>query len=153
MIPTEAIAIVRAWMEPQLQEGVDCPCCDRLTRIYRRNLNSGMVRFLIDFYKRHGTRQVSIAQYHVADRQRARHQEYEKLPHWGLIERTDDSPHLWGITRLGVFFVTGQVSVYKYIWLKHGDICVQRSAEQIGIRQAIGAKFNYDELMAKETIQ
>lgn len=145
--PDVEIEVVKNWMDSYLKEGIDCPCCGRFTKIYRRNLNSGMVRFLIDFYKRHGTNPVSIANYHVTDQQHAYHQEYEKLPHWGLLMHDDSTPRRWWVTQLGCQFIHGQTTVPKYVWLKHG-VCVHKSGEQITIKKAIGTKFDYDELMA-----
>jgi len=142
-----AIEIVKQWMAPQLKEGIDCPCCGRFTKVYQRNLNSGMVRFLIDFYNRHGTNRVSIANYHVTDQQHAHHQEYEKLPKWGLMAHDNSNPRLWWLTELGCKFVNNQATVNKYIRLKHG-ILVGHSIEQVSVKQAIGTKFDYDELMA-----
>ncbi len=149
MKPYEAIEFVKDWMEPQLKDGVDCPCCGRFTKVYRRNLNSGMVRFLMDFYNRHGTNRVSIANYHVTDQQHAHHQEYEKLPHWGLLEHDNSIPRRWWIKKLGRQFINGQVTVNKYVWLKHG-VCVDKSIGQISIKQAIGNKFSYEKLMSSE---
>jgi len=148
----ESVEFVRNWMKPQLKEGVECPCCGRFTKIYRRNINNGMVRFLVDFYKRHGTDQVIIANYSVTDQQHAHHQEYEKLPHWGLLDHDNSTPRKWWITKLGCEFVNNQVHVRKYIWLKHG-VCVGQSGELVGIKKAAGAHFNYDELMAADEIR
>ena len=147
MKPDREIEIVRAWMAPQLEQGTSCPCCDRFTKIYKRKFNSGMACFLIDFYKKYGTSAVNMSDHHPVDQQRAHHQEYEKLPHWGLLTRTDSSPHLWSVTPLGVLFLRGETGISKWVWLKHG-VCVQKSKDKINIRQALGSKFDYKELMA-----
>jgi hypothetical protein len=92
-----------------------------------------------------------------------------KLAHWGLLdalsgERPDGCKHngFYKITPLGIQFVRREVQVPKYIFLYNQtvygfsngsdrpmDLEVKR--EMTDIREALGRKFNYAELMGLDT--
>jgi hypothetical protein len=52
------LADAQKWLAERVKGGARCPCCNQFTKVYRRQINSGMARSLIAMYL-HGP-QVSI---------------------------------------------------------------------------------------------
>jgi hypothetical protein len=128
-------------------DGITCPTCDQYAKVYRRNINSGMARSLILLY-RQGPGFV-----HVPTAIGARSREEGKLAYWGLAEEEhvvrEDGGRAgwWRITSLGVQFVLGRVSVQKYALVYNGRV-LEHDGPPWTIRDALGKRFNYAELMA-----
>ena len=50
---------------------------------------------------------------------------FQKLRYWGLVEKVGDKDSkggLWRITENGMAFVSGELSVPKFVWTYRGDI-------------------------------
>lgn len=137
--------------------GVDCPCCGQLVKIYKRKLNSTMARALVLIYQYfeippsyreewfHGP---SHSVWSTSGGDAA------KLRHWGLIEgrpgeRPDGSTHtgFFRITDKGRDFVLGMVRVPQHVLLFNQNR-FGFSFETTNIYEALGDKFNYNELMS-----
>jgi len=84
--------------------------------------------------------------------------EYSKLSYWGLIEgkpnEDDDTKRdsgFWRITPLGIDFVNGKCSTCRHVFLynkkRYGS-----SDETTTIKEALGDKFDYAELMGYPSI-
>lgn len=142
-----------------LDEGSECPCCGRYTKRYKRKLNCGMAWMLIRIFKkcRHsGSRVLHVADSFLDEKKNAVAQEYSKLRFWGLllpvesddpkVQREQTGSGLWRLTDEGVAFVTGQITVPKHVFLVNGK-CEGFSGDSVTIKQCLGSKFNYDELM------
>ena len=39
------------WLRARIAKGATCPLCHKYAKLYKRKLNSGMAKFLLDFYK------------------------------------------------------------------------------------------------------
>lgn len=82
-----------------------------------------------------------------------KNREYNKLRYWGLLDLHDIDPDantpytgLWRITPLGLQFVRGEVEVPEAVFIYDGR--KMRSSETTTtLKQALGSKFNYAELM------
>jgi hypothetical protein len=77
------------------------------------------------------------------------------LRHWGLLEQEPnadptkkDSGNV-RITELGCQFVLGKVSVPKGLY-QYNDAVERFTEETTTCREALGQKFNYDDLMSGE---
>lgn len=157
----ETLQEARDRLKENLRDGIICPCCGQLAKIYKRKLNSGMARSLINFYKRslekpgwfHALKDFQFetqgSKYICGD--------YSKLAFWGLIEeggdtKDDGNPNagFYRITKLGVDFVLGKIPVNRYVYLFNGNqVHVEDEDQQeIKIHEALADGFNYDELMA-----
>lgn len=160
----------RELFEKASKEAVACPCCSRLVRIYRRKFNRGMALALVYIYKEH------LAQYSGPKVAREMNEEdrnwihvdrllvlkkaptgvrgdYHKLRHFGLLEhalekRADGSNRngYWRITQNGVLFVEDALKVATFAIFYNQELLALDGAN-IGIREALGKKFNYEELM------
>lgn len=148
---------VRAWLSSVFDSGAPCPCCDQLVKLYQRKLPAPTARALIVVYQESEEGFVHLPSL-VA----------EKLPwlagqggyagtmarHWALIEgmpaQRDDGSDRTGMYRLtmrGRLFVRGLVAIPKYALL-YNDELLGHVGPDVFIREALGHKFDYDELMA-----
>lgn len=149
----------RSLVKANIDKGIRCPCCTQFAKVYKRKLNSAMARSLI--YLSH---RVSIDEWvHIPSLLGAHHnawimrsREWPKLCYWGLLESKGDEVREDGSNRVGIYrltelgsrFVVGAARVPKYIYLFNNRILASRSCnETVNIGEAIGSKFNYEELM------
>ena len=145
-----------------LDEGTTCPCCGRYAKRYKRRIHAGMARVLVQLY--HLTRTGSWADYRkacVVDG-KIMGRDFTILRYWGLVEQlADGGPDLsgipgeiaegsgsglWRITALGQQFVNGRCTVPRWVEV-FNDQPGAMATEQITVQQALGKKFNYEELM------
>jgi hypothetical protein len=144
----EARAIVRN----NLDDGIQCPCCDQFCKRYRRKLNSQMARWLIWLYRRaSGSEWVTVRESPV------RGGDYAKLALWGLVEQksnddeTKRTSGVWRITKLGRDFVDGHRFIPSHVMLYNNTIHGWSRACTT-IRHALGERFDYAELMGQRDI-
>lgn len=150
----------KEFLKANWKEGVSCPCCKQLVKLYRRNLNSGMAWTLIQVYletKRSIADRVipALMWIHVKDflRANAMHNghDWTLLQHWGLLEERKTDSGLpnsgrWRITDNGNRFVEMKLTVPKYLNFYNSKVW-GGSDKMINIKQALGTKFNYQDLI------
>lgn len=145
---TNAVAAVRSHVMHNLDKGVTCPGCHQHAQAYKRKLNAGQAKSLIDMYRAGGKGWVDVTE--VTDR---RSREEGKLAYWGLVEefyegRPDGGrPGLWRVTDLGEQFVLGKVDVQSHAKVYNGQ-CLGLYGQKVSIATVLGTRFNYAELMA-----
>lgn len=141
-----------------LHDGIECALCGRFDKIYKRKLNSGMTRILIILYKE--DKKKPLGWVHVLDRiyDEIRNGDYGKLVDWGLAAKRegakdDENPDngYYRITAKGQMFCQGKIKVPKYLYFYHDRLWPVEDNEETTIQEALGAKFNWNELMG-ETI-
>lgn len=143
------IKAMRTSVQTQVDDGVHCPTCGQFAKVYKRNINSGMAQSLITMY--HAGAEHDFI--YIPDAVGARSREEGKLRYWGLVEEaTTPRPDggragWWKLTERGVLFVRGERTVMKYAHVFNNEV-VGYSGDQVGIRDALGKKFNYQELMS-----
>lgn len=139
----------RGWLRERVDRGEHCPLCGQHSKVYKRKLNSGMARSLILMHKRGGSGWI-----HIPTELPARSREEGKLRYWGLIEESpverEDGGRAgwWRVTSTGTRFVLGRSTVPKYARI-YDDRLLRLDGEPIDIWDALGDKFDYDELMAQ----
>lgn len=139
----------RAWLRARLDKGADCPLCTQRAQTYRRKINAGMARSLIAMYQINGLDWV-----HVPSQLSARSREEGKLAYWGLVEerdlKRDDGGRAgeWRVTPRGEQFLRAKISVPKYAHVFNGRVMGFDMSETITVKDALGDKFDYSELMA-----
>jgi len=160
----ETLDEAKTYLNANLRDGVICPCCGQFAKIYKRKFNSWMARAMIAFYAHEGMKPgwfhaISV----VVDRRFWKFKinnscgDYGKLVWWGLLEeaaghREDGNPETgyYRMTQKGRDFVLGKIRVRKYIHI-YNDTLLEVDGEKdeiISIHEAMGAKFNYSELMS-----
>lgn len=145
-----SVADARDWLELQMfNEGANCPCCGQFAKVYQRTINSAMARALILFHKEGGTTEWV----HGPSITRAARADEAKLRYWELIEesagRREDGARagLWRVTPAGEQFVRGLRQVPRYALIYDGRL-LGFDGDLIGIKEALGTRFDYAELMA-----
>jgi len=150
-----------------LDQGINCPCCGQYAKRYRRKLNSGIAVWLILLVRLHRESWHNTSHpgwVHVSQIIRAGSllgassaggsgQAQSLLPLWGLAEtnpnpgRDKRASGLWRPTPNGIAFVEGQISVPERV-VVYNNTLERLEGDQLTIRQALGKKFSYTELMA-----
>jgi len=147
--PQASLAQVRAWLRTKAHDGAACPACGQNVKIYRRKINAGMARSLMLMYRVGGRDWV-----HVPSQIGARSREEGKLAYWGLVEeekalRPDGGrTGYWRVTKLGELWVRNKCTVPKYAKIYNGEVVALEPADRVTIVDALGAEFNYSEMMA-----
>lgn len=145
-----------------LDEGVTCPTCDQHAQRYYRRINSGMARWLMVLVSMSPRYQPEWVQTRDVIRRAASLRTFGSsqasgeapslLPFWGLIEcRPNDDPEkrhsgVWRPTTKGYDFVEGKVGVPR-VAVVYNNRLERLEGDEVHIRQALGKRFNYEELM------
>jgi hypothetical protein len=140
---------LKAWLRAKADEGTTCPLCEQTVKVYRRKITSTMARSLIEMYRAAGKDWAHLPT--VISSQRA---DEGKLAYWGLLEeekvRRPDGGRAgyWRVTDLGELFIQGNLAVPKYARVYNGRCLSLVTTEKVTIKDALGTKFDYAELMA-----
>ena len=139
----------KKYLRDNFSEGVPCPCCTQLVKLYGYKINVGMVVVLIKMYK-FGKEWV-----HPLIDLKTNNGDYAKLRFWGLVEPKSKEPTedkkasgYWRITEEGKKFVEGNKLVKEKAFLFNNK-CYGFKGKEITIIEALGKKFSYSELMSK----
>jgi hypothetical protein len=162
---TTTLLEAQQWLQRGLDDGVECPCCTQLAKVYKRKLNSAMAFVLILIDRRDGGEWIHVPSYINAQVKNpavaaAIRGDWAKLTHWDLIEelvgeRPDGSTRVgyYKITKNGRLFARNKLRVPRHIWLYDGCVIERQDSETVSITEALGDKFNYSELMAPSMIE
>lgn len=148
-----SIEEAKTWIKNNSDAGCICPCCNRLIKVYKRKLNSGMAQELIGLYLL-SYNDIETKFYHHTNFAKVTGGELSKLAHWGLVSEKENNDNdkktsgFWGITKKGILFVENKISVEKYIYLLDAEL-IGLSIENTTIIDSLGDKFNYNELIKK----
>lgn len=154
---TSTVNEAKVWLRENFDKGECCPVCNQFVKLYRRNLNSAMAYSLIllDRYFRTSSDEWVHAPSYLRS-MKARDRDLGYLKFWGVIEekpceREDGGKHagFYRITEDGKRFVAGTTRLPKYIFLYNRELIQRPSPKTVDIREALGTKFNYNELMGK----
>lgn len=152
----------RTWLRNRIDKGAKCPCCTQLAKIYRRKLSSSMayvLMIMVREYRLNGGAWMHVPSMlnrkglkpHVAASVRG---DWAKLVYWGLIEEEpkpdDDTTRRtsgsWRPTGAGIAFCNNAQTVPRYAYVFDGR-ALRMSEELTDIKQALGDRFDYEELM------
>jgi len=133
-------------------KGTLCPVCGRLVKVYRRKLHAEMARFLIRLVNRYKIypRYYTTREIFGKDNKAVTDGVY--LVHWGLIEKASSINEAqaptgsYRPTDKGLRFSHNLEYVPTHVHLLGGKV-VGWSDRTTTIKQALGDKFNYVELM------
>ena len=158
------LADAQTWLNQHIAKpGAICPCCGRFAMVYHRTIHRTMAVVLILMARRqprgeffHVSRYLAGLDLAPSFQAVATHGgDYAKLRNWGLIEsqpgeRADGSTRtgFWRVTDQGFAFVHDQLRVPKHaIEFDNRLIGLDDAAGLVGIRDCLGDRFNYAELM------
>jgi hypothetical protein len=147
----ETLGEARRWLrERAMGGGANCPLCHQHAKIYHRPINAAMARMMIDAWRVAGH-----GEFHQPTQVPGPGGDYAKLRYWGLIEdvgklRADGGKAgWWRITDLGEAWVRGLIGVPKYVYVYDNKLLRfdQDCEQNWSIRDALGERFDYEELM------
>lgn len=133
------------------KEGVTCPCCGQFAKVYRRKIHSTMARNLIDAYFKFGTGQ----QFRPIDEFGKDSPDFIKLQYWGILLEVDpdavrddgsNRTGWWMLSSRAAGFVRGITTVTEYALIYNGEQ-IDTAGDPVSIRDCLGKRFDYDELM------
>lgn len=164
-----SLADARDQLHVKLDAGARCPCCDQYSKRYRRKLSSGIARWMIALERLH---QIGLEWVHVSwiaavvggtlpstakalpiGQSPIGTGDYAKARYWGLIEDRPSSTAskkdsgYWKITEKGRLFVTTGTVLASHVILYNNE-CQGFDGDPISIRDALGSRFDYAELMS-----
>lgn len=149
--PDTSLADAKQWLREQLDGGAPCPCCTQFAKVYRRKITSRQVRALIRVWRSAGTDWCHVTTVHPS--LAGDGGELSRLRYWGLLEEADERREdggragWWRVTDRGEQYVLGRTTVPKYAHI-YDSRCLALSGDLVSVRDALGTKFNYAELMA-----
>lgn len=132
-----------------VDEGAKCPCCTQMAKVYPRTIHATMARELITCYRNAG-----LKWFHLPTILGHNGGDVTKCRYWGLMEEetTVKRPDggragYWRVTDHGRAFIFGSVAIPKYARIFNSR-CLRLDGNHVDIRDCLGKKFNYTELMA-----
>ncbi len=153
---TPALDWLQAWIERGRAEanGVRCPCCNQVAKVYRRRFNRSMARFLIGLVAAH---QKEAQPYHVDDIGTFKGGEYAYSRHWGMIRsvETDDggdtkSSGLWEPTTVGVLVAQNRLPFFSHALIYNNE-CLGVDGDKITLADVLrdpdARRHSYSELV------
>lgn len=144
----------KAFLRDNWDKGTNCPCCGQRVQRYNYKLFASSAFALIRLY-RLGEGEHHIKQFAEATANTPRAPHFAELRFWHMVEAsTNDDPTkkasgYWKITDAGKQFVEGTLRVKSRILMYNNKfVGFAPNSEIISIREALGNKFDYEELMA-----
>ncbi len=127
-------------------DGIVCPCCDQLVKVYRRKINAQMATAAAWMARRGGDGYIDMS---TAPPEILRNREYSRLALWMLVEAepgrnaSGSKRGRWRLTDLGRSFVRGSLRVPRCLYVLNGKV-VDASRETLTIAEVEG--FSLDEV-------
>jgi len=133
-------------------KGFTCPCCGSFVKRYKRRLNSSMALVLIHLYRSGIKEYVHVEQF-LSYKNLPRSGDFHKLVLWGLLDkktakREDGSSRngYYKLNEKSIDFILGKTKYQKKAIINNGNF-EGFEGDFITIQEALGSKFNYQELM------
>lgn len=147
----------KAWLRKEIFDGgATCPCCSQFAKVYKRPFNSSMAYAVIVFAKNLKVDQwVEIPQFLDDNKHTSivRSREWSRLRFWKLLERREDvredgssDTGVYRLTQAGYDFAYGKQEIPHSVYM-YNERVLRSDTKKISIRDALGKKFSYDELM------
>lgn len=137
----------RDWLRARVDKGERCPCCNQFAKVYKRQVTSTSAAALVTMWSRHGFDVVHLPTLTRMGGDTC------KMVYWGLIEeestrRTDGGrAGWWAVTPKGRDWILGKITIPKYARVYDGR-CLGLTGNPVTIQQALGKRFDLQELMA-----
>lgn len=136
-----------------------CPCCLRMSRIWKYRLHSTLAVMLINLSLRAAELHSDPCEFvHIEAFKPATRtgNDFSIVKHWGLAESKpadgeEDkvSSGMWRLTDKGFLFTRNKMKIKKYA-LVFGDKFMGFEGDEISIKESIGKKFSYEALLSNE---
>ena len=146
----ETIKEEKERLRSKWDDGTKCKCCNQQVKRYKRKIGNVGARMLIRLY--HLPDDFNHVKEICKGISDTGTNDFSKLLYWGLItqkpneDETKRTSGYWKITDKGAAFVDGRIVVEKYA-LVYNQKVWGFSDDTASIQDALGTKFNYNELM------
>ena len=150
----ETIEEGKDYLRANYDEGCTCPCCGQYVKAYRRSVYSSVARDLMHLYN---LQSKEDRHYHISEIRLTTSGggDLAKLVSWNLVEEMSKDPNntrqrtsgYWKISPLGKRFVENNAKIRKYA-VYYNNKFLRFEGGLVNIRQCLGDKFNYEELMS-----
>lgn len=150
------LAEARDYVKKGRDEGVYCPCCKQYARIYKRKINKGMALALVYMFIEYfntAKEWIHVEELFIRRKHKCSH-DWALLRFWGMIEENEEPSEpekktngLWRITTKGKCFVNDTRVKVPSRAIIYNNTLIGFNDEQINIINALGSKFDYQELM------
>jgi hypothetical protein len=134
------------------RQGHSCEACGQFVKLYRRKLSSQMALWLVKLVRLSQARPLG-AWIEVAKDCPTHGGDYAKLAAWGLVEQKQEqgdgstrTSGRWRPTRAGRDFAENRLRVPSHAYF-YNRRCEGFTRETVNCKEALGARFNYAELM------
>lgn len=144
----------KAWLRQRIRDGEKCPCCNQYVKIYKRSIHHTIAHSLIQLYRISAMTPDGWVHVPTMLRGTGERGEVGKARYWGLVEeateKRDDGGRAgyWRLTDIGRKFVENRWVVKRHA-LVFDSRCLGFEGDHISITDALGDKFDYQELMNK----
>lgn len=136
---------------------VECPTCGNVTRVYHRRAISAMqaVSLVKMYCHERDTGEIWMDRAEVCGNEC---REEHKLRYWGLLQpqgvkrSTGGSNGVFRLTGKGKRFVEGVITVPRYAEVMNNHT-LALWGDEVGIRQCLGTKYDYEDLLASGPTQ
>lgn len=134
-----------------VDDGHRCPCCTQFAKVYRFRINASMAVAAIRIWRKGGTEWVDVSAMGLPHNL---HAHLSKLRFWGILDKPEDMQRedgssrvgIWRVTDRGAGWIAGRVSVPSHARI-YDNRCLGLVGDPTAIRDALGQRFSYDELM------
>jgi len=148
MTTTDTLAVAKQTLKDNWEDGVECPCCKQLVKLYRRRITSQAAIALIKL------RKSQFEWVHWRDFVDAGSTgDFARLRYYKLVEKKElgededkSGSGFWRITPQGKDFVNEKYKLSEYIHI-YNDRVYKYSGKLVYISECLSNKFNYKELM------
>jgi predicted RNA-binding Zn-ribbon protein involved in translation (DUF1610 family) len=148
-----AILLKQRWE----RDGIICPCCGQLAKVYRRSITRSMAKVMYAMYA------AGKADWHnlpllmsttpYLRGSASQGGDWAKLVYWGLVERVEqergDGSKRCGIARLtceGIAFMERRTTVRRWAHVYDGE-CVGFAGPDVGILDVLPRDFEYRDIL------
>jgi hypothetical protein len=162
----ETIKQAKEQLREEWEKGTTCPCCNQRVKLYKRRITGSMAVGLIFFSNYYFDNKIDPVEYlkpinvfnKIKDTTTYNvhnlNTNFALLRYWELIEplkeeRADGSNRngFYRITNRGYKFIAGTLEVPKLVKLYNQKTKGFDAQEMVTIKDCLGTKFNYKELM------
>jgi hypothetical protein len=143
------------WVDKNKDKGCVCPCCNQIAKIYKRKLIVNYVLGMFYLHKLH-KKYPNRDYFHISELGVSNNyfSAFAQLKCWDLISEMEKPKDVkskrtsgsWALTEKGNLFIEGKINVESHVYMYNASF-LGYSDKKISITDAIGNKFNYEEMM------
>lgn len=142
------LADAQAILRTLLDDGHKCPVCTQLCKVYKRKVHATMARTLIAMYRQGKRDWVYLPDIPQKSRDSTGMAWWKLIEEENVVRPDGGRAGWWRVTEVGEKWLTEQIGIPKYAKVYDGRCLGYDRSEYQTIRDALGTRFNYDELMA-----